>query len=398
MRTSDYTYELPPDRIAVYPLAERDASKLLVYKERKISHHTFNTLPSLLPTNAVLFFNNTRVIPARLYFQKESGARIEIFLLTPVDPSPVLSQTMSATKSCTWHCTIGNLRRWTAGLTLALNANGITLRATLIDKINNAVRFEWEGDLTFAEVIHQLGITPLPPYLRRQAEAADRERYQTVYSHYDGAVAAPTAGLHFTPAVFKELQRRDIPHDFLTLHVSAGTFQPIKAEDPAQHVMHEEQIIISRANLDTLLRPDRFTVAVGTTSMRTLESLYWYGAELIRNPEAPFLVEQETPYRSSSAPSSAEAFRAVAEYMDRKKLTTLVGETSIFIRPGYTFRVCDGLITNFHQPGSTLILLVAAFVGDDWKTIYDEALRNGYRFLSYGDSSLLLPGKKVLKC
>lgn len=391
MRTSEYTYQLPPDRIAHYPLAERDTSKLLFYKERKISHHTFKEVSALLPDNALLVFNNTRVIPARLHFRKESGARIEIFLLTPVAPSSLLIETMSATGTCEWNCTIGNLRRWNDGSTLVQTGGGVTLRARLTDRQSGTVRFDWDGAGTFAEAITALGTTPLPPYIRREAEPTDRERYQTIYSQNDGAVAAPTAGLHFTPAVFDDLKSKGIEHDFLTLHVSAGTFQPIKTDNPEDHLMHEEQVIVSRENLENLLRGDRNIIAVGTTSMRSLESLYWYGVRLTTDPDADFSIDQTEPYRTKTAPSATEAFAAVARYMDRLGKTVLTGETSIYIRPGYTFRVCDGLITNFHQPGSTLILLVAAFVGEDWRKIYDEALAGGYRFLSYGDSSLLLP-------
>ena len=391
LKTSDYTYSLPPEKIAYYPLQQRDTSKLLVYKEREIFHSNFLSLSDFLPREAFLFFNNTKVIPARLHFRKESGSAIEIFLLSPVAPSPLLTQTMAATRQCVWQCTIGNLKRWTDGLRLVKQTQAGVLYATLEDRKEGRVEFTWTGGLTFAEVINAAGETPLPPYIKRETEAGDRERYQTIYSHFDGAVAAPTAGLHFTPEVFGRLKERNIGHDFLTLHVSAGTFQPIKAADPEDHVMHEEQVIISRGNVENILRPGKLITAVGTTSMRTLESVYWFGAKLMSDPGSEFRIGQHDAYTFQNPPRQEEAIKAVAAYMDANRLDQLVGETSIFIRPGYTFKLCRALITNFHQPGSTLILLVAAFVGDDWKKIYDQALGADYRFLSYGDSSLLIP-------
>lgn len=390
MRTNDYTYHLPHDKIAIYPLSERDTSKLLVYRNKHIIHSTFKELPEHLPANAFLFFNNTRVIPARLHFRKDSGAVIEIFLLNPVSPSILLSETMGAKAKCSWQCTIGNLKKWPQGISLQKQIKEITLTASLEDRKEGLVQFTWNGDKTFAEIIHDAGGTPLPPYIKREAEASDSERYQTIYSLLDGAVAAPTAGLHFTPAVFEKLKEKGTGHDFLTLHVSAGTFQPIKAGNPDEHVMHEEQVIITRANVENLLIPGRMITAVGTTSMRTLESLYWYGARLLQDPQSEFRIGQRDAYTMADPPPE-KALAAVLTYMNDKQLDTLVGETSIFIRPGYPFKVCKALITNFHQPASTLILLVAAFVGEDWRKIYDEALKNDYRFLSYGDSSLLIP-------
>ena len=391
MHTSDYSYVLPPDKIAIYPLAQRDSSKLLVYKKSTITHSVFGALPSHLPKNAFLFFNDTRVIPARLHFRKETGAAIEIFLLNPVDPSPLIYETMASTERCSWHCTIGNLKKWPEGTKLKKEMPGLKLEASLTDRKNSVVEFSWKTGQSFAEIIRKSGETPLPPYIRRAPEATDEERYQTVYSHYDGAVAAPTAGLHFTPAVLDELDRSNIGRDFLTLHVSAGTFQPIKTPNPQEHVMHEEQIIINRTNVENLLIPGRLITAVGTTSMRTLESLYWFGTKLSIDRRAEFRISQDDPYTITKTPLPADALAAVANHMDEQQTDHLIGETSIYIRPGYTFRICQGLITNFHQPASTLILLVAAFVGEDWRKIYDEALTNDYRFLSYGDSSLLIP-------
>ncbi len=371
-------------------MPRRDDSKLLVYDGARITHSQFRSLPDHLPGNAFLFFNDTKVIPARVHFTKESGATIEIFLLNPLQPSILLSETMASAQSCVWQCTIGNLKKWTGGIALRKPVGTDTLTAVLIDRDKGVVEFTWNSPATFAEIIRLAGETPLPPYIKRKAETSDAERYQTVYSHAEGAVAAPTAGLHFTPAAFSDLAKKNIGHDFLTLHVSAGTFQPIKAGNPDEHVMHEEQVIVSHKNLVNLLTPDRFIVAVGTTSMRTLESLYWFGAKLLADPDAQFRIHQNDPYTLSHPPSSADALAAVVRYLDRNGLDHLVGETSIFIRPGYQFGLCHGLITNFHQPASTLILLVAAFLGEDWRMVYDEALKNDYRFLSYGDSSLLI--------
>jgi S-adenosylmethionine:tRNA ribosyltransferase-isomerase len=391
LNTNDYTYRLPQEKIAIYPLPQRDSSKLLVYKEKQIIHSNFLSLPDHLPKDAFLFFNNTKVIPARLHFKKESGAIIEVFLLTPTHPSVVMAETMAAQDQCTWQCTIGNLKKWPEGVVLEKKIAGITLRASLLNRKEGLVQFIWDTRESFAAVIQKSGETPLPPYIKRKAEKTDSERYQTLYSVYDGAVAAPTAGLHFTPEVFENLDKRRIGRDFLTLHVSAGTFQPIKALDPQKHVMHQEQIIITRDNVRNLLVPGRFITAVGTTSMRTLESLYWFGTKLLHNPAEQFIINQHDAYTLTKLPVTEDALKAVLAHMEQNQIDTLAGETSIFIRPGYSFKVCKGLITNFHQPASTLILLVAAFVGDDWRKIYDEALKNDYRFLSYGDSSLLIP-------
>lgn len=392
IKISDYLYPLPDDRIAKHPLPDRDQSKLLVYQAGSISHNTFRDLPAFLPAHALLFFNNTKVIPARLHFTKDTGAVIEIFLLQPLTPSPVLATAMQAQGTATWKCTIGNLKRWPDGMTLKHPFADGLLRAQLIDRGEGIVSFSWGGSADFASIIRQSGETPLPPYLHRAPEAADRERYQTVYAAREGAVAAPTAGLHFTPEVLAALTSKGVQADFLTLHVSAGTFQPVKTENALEHVMHREQVCITRSNLEMLLQPEKFVVAVGTTSMRTLESLYWFGVKLSTDPGAAFQISQTEAYtQQGPLPTKQDALQRVAELMDTNNLDTLVGDTAIYITPGYSFKVCQGLITNFHQPGSTLMLLVAAFAGPDWKTIYREALDNNYRFLSYGDSSLLLP-------
>lgn len=387
----EYTYELPEGRIAFQPLAQRDESKLLVYRSGEIEHHVFKDLESFLPKKSLLIFNDTKVIPARLHFQKESGAEIEIFLLNPVAPEKLLAIAMLSKNKCTWQCTIGNLKRWKDGQTLSKTIGDVVLTASLINRSEGIVEFTWAGDQTFSEVISEAGVTPLPPYIKRAAAQEDLTRYQTIYSHHEGAVAAPTAGLHFTERVFKSLQQKEIEHDFLTLHVSAGTFQPVKVDNVLEHTMHYEQVSISKQLIDSLLDSGKTPIAVGTTSMRTLESLYWFGVKLIADPKASFNITQTDPYELPSSITTQAALEAVVKYLTTNGLSNVTGVTSIFIYPGYQFRICKGLITNFHQPGSTLMLLVAAFIGKNWKEVYEQALGNNYRFLSYGDSSLLLP-------
>ena len=389
--TKDYWYDLPQEKIALYPLPDREKSKLLVYHRGDIQHSRFEMLSSFLPSNSALYFNNTKVIPARIYFQKETGAVIELFLLNPILPSVLVQQAMEARKSNQWVCTIGNLKRWTQGTTLTKIINDVTITAKLVDRKKGIVELSWTPeDLSFAEVLSQVGNTPLPPYLNRAAEEIDRQRYQTVYSNPAGAVAAPTAGLHFTDKILNEIKRLGHRIEFLTLHVSAGTFQPVKVENVKDHPMHSEQMIVTLPILEELLS-NRFSIAVGTTSMRTLESLYWYGVKLINNPDEAFIIQQFDPYRLPSHFTMKEALQAILTKIKKEKLKFITGETSMMIMPGYQFKITKGLITNFHQPGSTLMLLVAAFIGDSWKDIYKQALQNNYRFLSYGDSSLLLP-------
>lgn len=384
-----YKYDLPADRIALHPLAERDHSNLLVYREGNIAHDRFHQLSHHLPENSILFFNNTKVIPARLHFVKDTGALIEIFLLHPIAPSPIVALAMEATSQAQWQVVIGNAKRWN-GQTLTRDSGTTILNVNLIDREQSIVSFDWEPrEKTFAEVISSLGVTPLPPYLKREVEASDRERYQTIYSKHDGAVAAPTAGLHFTDRVFKSLSEKKIQTDFVTLHVSAGTFQPVKVENAWEHVMHQEQIHITKANVLNLLQRDRTIVAVGTTSLRTLESLYWYGVKLETDPAAEFFIGQRDPYVDSKAVPREKAFENVWKKMERDGVDTIQGETAIYLIPGYRFQTADALITNFHQPGSTLMLLIAAFIGEDWRKVYQQAMDNNYRFLSYGDSSLL---------
>lgn len=393
IKISDYTYDLPEDRIALHPLAERDQSKLLVYKEGKITHSNFSKLTDFLPDNSILFFNDTKVIPARLFFKKETGAVIEIFLLHPVWPSPIVALAMSAQGKCQWHCTIGNLKRWPSNSKLQITNGNLELKATLVDRENGLVEFEWNLPISFSEVVQKLGAIPLPPYIKRKAEAEDVERYQTVYSKEDGAVAAPTAGLHFTEKVFASLKMKNIEAEYLTLHVSAGTFQPVKVENAEEHTMHSEQVVVTRKNMEQLLT-GKTIVAVGTTSLRTLESIYWYGVKLIYDPTAEFLIHQNDAYQLKAS-SKLDSLNAILKKMDEKKTDQILGETSIYIMPGYNFKIAEALITNFHQPGSTLILLVAAFIGENWKKIYSEALGKKYRFLSYGDSSFLFKNQSL---
>ena len=389
----DYSYELTEDRIASYPLPLRDKSKLLVYAQGEIHHHEFSQLPDLLPNNSVLYFNDTKVIPARFLFHKDTGTAIEVFLLAPLQPSTHLSVALSSTGRTTWNCAIGNVKRWKEGYILTKESEGTSISARIVDRENGQVEFRWTpATLTFAELLQKIGAVPLPPYIKRNAEESDHDRYQTVYSRYEGAVAAPTAGLHFTDGVIEKIRSNNIITDFVTLHVSAGTFLPVKTANAIDHSMHQEQIILHRRNLENLLLPGKKNIAVGTTALRTLESIYWYGVKLMKDPASPFLIDKLLPYEhTEDLPSKDDAIRAVLNSLDHLGMDELVGHTSIYIFPGYQFKVCNGLITNFHQPGSTLMMLVAALVGPDWKKIYSEALIHGYRFLSYGDSSLLLP-------
>lgn len=392
-----FNYELPDHRIAKYPLDKRDASKLLVWKRGKILHEQFRSLPELLQGDEILFFNNTKVIPARLFFSKETGSLIETFLLSPLSPA-LVEQAMQATGTTTWACAIGNLKRWKDGQvlrrTLEIDGREVLLQAHLIDRQQQVVQYKWsEPHLPFVKIIEAGGVVPIPPYLNRHAEASDRATYQTVYSKREGAVAAPTAGLHFTPNILDAVAKKGIQLEELTLHVSAGTFKPVTDENAINHEMHVEQVAVLRKNVEALTHGRR-VIAVGTTSMRTLESLYWFGVRLLSDPDAQFNIGQYEPYHhNGELPDLKNAAAKVLDLMARKGLEELHGTTQIYIVPGYQFRVCDALITNFHQPCSTLLLLVSAFVGGDgWRSIYDAALNNDYRFLSYGDSSLLVRG------
>jgi len=394
----EYNYPLPDDRIAKYPLAKRDASKLLVYKNESISESTFSNIAGFLPKNCLLVYNNTRVIQARLVFQKDTGARIEVFCLEPISPADY-AQSLGAMTECTWKCMVGNLKKWKEGtLTKIVEIGGKTFNfnAVLLETEGNThtVRFTWDNvDIHFADILEKAGELPIPPYLHRKTEESDLTTYQTVYSKIKGSVAAPTAGLHFTPEVFESLKNKHIVTEELTLHVGAGTFQPVKTRDIAEHHMHTEVISVHRSTIEHLQKKSDNIIAVGTTSVRTLESLYYLGKLLQSTPSVDLdglHVSQWAPYDNSEEIPVLQAFQNILNYLDQNKLTTLHAETQIMIKPGYQFRMVSGMITNFHQPKSTLLLLVSAFVKGNWKEIYDYALENDFRFLSYGDSSLLL--------
>lgn len=397
----EFDYPLPDERIAKYPLPRRDSSKLLVYKEKSITESVFSNINHFLPDNSLLVYNNTRVIQARLQFQKATGAHIEVFCLEPLTPADY-AQSLGATVGCVWKCMVGNLKKWKEGpLTKTVDINGqcCLFKAELLSTEGNthSVRFSWNNDtIHFAELLEKAGELPIPPYLHRKTEESDLTSYQTVYSKIKGSVAAPTAGLHFTDEVFEKLKTKHIEIEEVTLHVGAGTFQPVKTRDIAEHHMHTEVISIQRSTIVHLQQKLGNIVAVGTTSVRTLESLYHLGQHIADNdgmePAAAVKlnVSQWQPYESNNTLTAVESLQVLIDYLDRNQQQTLHAETQIMIRPGYQFRIVDAMITNFHQPKSTLLLLVSAFVDGNWKTLYDYALHNDFRFLSYGDSSLLI--------
>jgi S-adenosylmethionine:tRNA ribosyltransferase-isomerase len=399
LNLSDYQYTLPEGRIAIHPLAERDASKLLIYQQGELRSRIFRQLAEELPANSLLVRNETRVIPARLHFRRATGAQIEVLCLSPMEPSSDPALAMAAIGETTWECMVGNLRRWNVGETLEhrlpLQGGGeLHIQATRLRVLSETqtVHFAWQpADYPFQYVLECLGKAPLPPYLKREAEPDDTRRYQTVYAQTPGSVAAPTAGLHFTERVFQQLSDKGIQLLDVCLHVGAGTFRPVQTEDVRQHTMHREPISVDIETLNQLAHPAGPVVAVGTTSMRTLESLYWLGVQALDNPmRVPTEVTQWEPYETETQlPPPTEAYAALVQLLRTRGLQRITAETGLMIVPGYRFRVVQGLITNFHQPGSTLILLVAAFIGADWRRVYDFALTQDYRFLSYGDSSLL---------
>ncbi len=394
---ADFDYPLPDDRIAKFPLERRDQSKLLVYRGGSIAESRFDHVPDLLPPDTLLIFNNTKVIHARLFFRKPTGSTIEVFCLEPFQMPVALS--FEQRGHCTWNCFIGNNKKWKEGsLTRQLDIHGqsVTLTATRRKAVGNAwiVDFDWDGGLSFAELIDQAGVIPLPPYLHREAVSSDNERYQTVYALHQGSVAAPTAGLHFSPEVFEALRQKGIATDFITLHVGAGTFKPVSTPTIGEHEMHVEKIEISRSNIECILNHLGHTVIpVGTTTVRTIESVYWFGVKLSRNSKLDAMhVMQWDPYELESLSVSTEhAYQNVLQWMDEQGIEQLEGDTQLMIAPGYRYHVISGLITNFHQPKSTLLLLVSALVGDAWKECYRYALDHQFRFLSYGDSCLFLP-------
>ncbi|MBB3188397.1 S-adenosylmethionine:tRNA ribosyltransferase-isomerase [Microbacter margulisiae] len=394
-----YDYELPDERIAKFPLQQRDASKLLLYREGGVSHTVFSSLADYLPSQTLLVRNNTRVVQARLIFHKATGARIELFCLEPFSPSDYALM-FQQTGSCQWIGLIGNAKKWKEGVLsrpFEIEGNLYTLKATRVASHGKAyvLQFEWDAPVSFANLLEKVGELPIPPYLHREAQASDKVTYQTVYAQIEGSVAAPTAGLHFTESVLSDLKKKTIEWVDVTLHVGAGTFQPVKADAMKDHEMHTESIAVTRDVIRRLLEHKTPLVAVGTTSVRTLESLYFLGKKLLVNPYlSDFHIDQWTPYENDDFnPSKQEALSALIDYLDRLHVAELHASTQILIAPGYTFHLVDALITNFHQPRSTLLLLISAFVGDDWQRIYEYALQNDFRFLSYGDSSLLFPKK-----
>ena len=406
IRISDYNYPLPDERIAKFPMARRDHSKLLVYRHGEVSDDVFYHLPDYLPSGALMVFNNTKVIQARMHFRKSdaqgqpTGALIEVFLLEPAEPSDyeLMFQT---TDRCAWYCLVGNLKKWKEGplvRIVEIAGREVEVRATRgpVHGTSHRIDFEWTGDCSFAEIIDAMGELPIPPYLNRETQESDKTTYQTVYSKIKGSVAAPTAGLHFTPEVLADLDAHGIDREELTLHVGAGTFKPVKSEEIEGHEMHTEYISVRRDTIRKLIAHEGQAIAVGTTSVRTLESLYYMGLKVMRNPDLTseeLHVAQWEPYEEvkSEVVSALGSLKALLAWMEEHQLEVLNSSTQIIIAPGYDYKIVKMLVTNFHQPQSTLLLLVSAFVKGDWHKIYDYALAHGFRFLSYGDSSLLIP-------
>ena len=402
---SDYQYPLPDERIAKFPIAQRDRSKLLVYRHGEVGEDVFYHLPDYLPKDSLMVFNNTKVIQARMHFRKSTGALIEVFLLEPAEPSDyeLMFQT---TGHCAWYCLVGNLKKWKEGTLereFTMDNGKWIIKATRgeIHGTSHRIDFEWTGGVSFAEVIDMMGELPIPPYLNRETQESDKTTYQTVYSKIKGSVAAPTAGLHFTEQVLQAIDAAGIDREELTLHVGAGTFKPVKSEEIEGHEMHTEFISVRRSTIQKLIDHSASAIAVGTTSVRTLESLYYMGLKVMQNPtlsEEQLHVMQWEPYESEKGKVNSEEFttavqalQALLSWMEAHDLQVLHSSTQIIIAPGYDYKIVKMLVTNFHQPQSTLLLLVSAFVKGDWRKIYDYALAHDFRFLSYGDSSLLIP-------
>ena len=418
IKISDYNYDLADERIAKFPIAQRDHSKLLIYNHGEVSDDVFYHLPNYLPQGALMIFNNTKVIQARLHFRKETGALIEVFLMEPAEPTDYELMFRTA-GHCAWLCMIGNLKKWKEGSLkrdFEIKGQKLTLSVTmrrdeaslgegqkLVVKggTNYWVDFDWDNtNVSFAEILEAVGELPIPPYLNRATEESDKTTYQTVYSKIKGSVAAPTAGLHFTDAVLADLDQHGIDREEVTLHVGAGTFKPVKSLEIEGHQMHTEYIVVHRRSLEKLIQHECKVIAVGTTSVRTIESLYYMGVHILENPDAneeDLHVNQWDPYEKSedgnlvNGITPMQAIQAIIDYLDRNELEALHSSTQIIIAPGYTYKIVKMLVTNFHQPQSTLLLLVSAFLHGDWRRVYDYALSHEFRFLSYGDSSLLIP-------
>ena len=391
-----FQYELPNNRIAMTPLINRDASKLLVRKNKTLEHHYYHQLPSLLPSNSLLVFNNTRVIAARLQFKKSTGGEIEIFLLEPADGN---YESLNNLEQSTWKCLVGGAKKWKNNeqLQVSSDVDLNKLQAELVSKKDDycLVNFKWSSGLPFEKIISDAGKIPLPPYIKREATEDDQHRYQTVYAAHEGSVAAPTAGLHFTEALINNLTAKGIEHSFVTLHVGAGTFKPVTAAVIGEHAMHEEYFQVNIDLISQLGNTDKTIVSVGTTSLRTLESIYWIAVKAINNKIDGFSSTQNLDQwehlslSTQMLPPRTEAFQQLKELMVENAVENITGHTGICIAPGYQFKVANALITNFHQPQSTLLLIIAAIMGDEWKSMYANAMENDYRFLSYGDGSLL---------
>ena len=399
IKISDYNYPLPDERIAKYPIAQRDHSKLLVYRHGEVSEDTFYNITKYLPEGALMIFNNTKVIQARLHFRKETGALIEVFLLEPAEPTDY-ELMFQQTERCSWLCLVGNLKKWKEGTlrrTFEVKGRQLTLSAERKHEQGTShwIELTWDNpDVSFAEILEAVGELPIPPYLNRKTEEGDKTTYQTVYSKIKGSVAAPTAGLHFTNDVLQSIDAHGVEREELTLHVGAGTFKPVKSEEIEGHSMHTEYISVRRQTLQKLIAHGGAAIAVGTTSVRTLESLYYMGCKLAQNPdlsEQQLHVNQWEPYETTPTLTAVEALQNVLDYLVRNDLGVLHSSTQIIIAPGYEYKIVKILVTNFHQPQSTLLLLVSAFVKGDWRKIYDYALSHDFRFLSYGDSSILIP-------
>lgn len=402
IRISEFNYPLPDERIAKFPLPVRDQSKLLLYRHGEITEDIFTSLPDYLPANSLMIFNNTKVIQARLHFHKETGALIEVFCLEPIQPNDY-ALNFQQTEHAAWLCMIGNLKKWKEGALkreITVKGKPLTLTAErgACHGTSHWVDFRWNNpEITFADILEVFGELPIPPYLNRETQESDKETYQTVYSKIKGSVAAPTAGLHFTPRVLDALREKGVALEELTLHVGAGTFKPVKSEEIEGHEMHTEYISVNRSTLEKLVAHEGKAIAVGTTSVRTLESLYHIGVTLLHNPNATeedLHVKQWQPYETAletAATPTVDALQAIIAYLDRHHMETLHSSTQIIIAPGYEYRIVKAMVTNFHQPQSTLLLLVSAFLHGDWRKIYDYALAHDFRFLSYGDSSLLIP-------
>ncbi len=399
IRIKDFNYELPDDRIAKFPVTQRDHSKLLVYNHGNVSENMFYNIADYLPKGSLMVFNNTRVIQARIHFRKSTGALMEVFLLEPAKPTDY-ELMFQARGACSWLCMIGNLKKWKEGpLNRVINIKGrdVTLAAIRRHEQGTShwVDFSWDDEsVTFADILESVGELPIPPYLNREMQESDKVTYQTVYSKIKGSVAAPTAGLHFTDEVLRSIDEHGIEREELTLHVGAGTFKPVKSDEISGHDMHTEYICVQRKTLLKLIEHDACAIAVGTTSVRTLESLYYIGVRLADNPDATeeqLHIDQWEPYDTKPGLAPVDAIRNIVDYLDRNGLSSLHGSTQIIIAPGYDYKIVKMLVTNFHQPQSTLLLLVSAFVNGDWRKIYEYALSHDFRFLSYGDSSLLIP-------